>query len=184
VEIPQNPLPVHYNNSGFLPHVGLHRRGGIYYQESSHSHRWLFAVMMFAAVVACFLPLREVAIGGTQLKYWIAGGCIWTGLCGFVPHFFRNTLGQTIIINPSDETFQIVERDRTEKISWRDIIGLQICHQKERGNSELNGYQLNLVWKDPAGTLKRHCLPKHSIRRFVGTMGKRYESHFGFKMLN
>ncbi|HWQ91361.1 MAG TPA: hypothetical protein VN673_06800 [Clostridia bacterium] len=32
-EIPQQALDLHYNSGGFLPDVGLYRRGDLYYQK-------------------------------------------------------------------------------------------------------------------------------------------------------
>lgn len=71
-EIPQEALDLNYNSGGFLPDVGLYRRGDIFYQETSRSHHWLFGIMLVGAVIVALLPWHTRAVMG-GLKYWIAG---------------------------------------------------------------------------------------------------------------
>lgn len=183
-EIPRGALNLPYNDGGFLPHVGLHRRGELFYQESSYSHFWLLGVMLAAAIVILLLPWSTMAGVGGKLKYWIAGICVWGGICGFVPYFIRNAWGQNVTIDPKRQRLSITSNDFCGQISWQQIVGLQICRQKIRGESELNGYQLNLVWLEANGTVRRHCLLKHAIKGFVVRLGRRYETLFDFKLID
>ena len=82
------------------------------------------------------------------------------------------------------DAVKAVLEGRAEPLSWQQIIGLQICRQKVQGDSEMNGYQLNLAWSDPSGNVKRHCLLKHAIRGFVSRLARRYESLFGFTLID
>ena len=182
-DIPHDALNLHYNNIGFLPHVGLHHRNGLFYQESSRSHFWLSGSMLVAALVISLLPWETRAIVG-KLKYWVAGGCVWGGICGVVPYFIRNAYGQVITINPKEKTLAIRSADYVGTVPWDQILGLQVCQQKVQGNSELNGCQLNLVWVEDGGTVRRYCLLKHTSRAFVVRLGRRYESLFAFRFLD
>jgi len=183
-EIPREALELRYNSSGFLPDIGLHRRGGLFYQESSYSHFWLLGALLVGAVVMALLPWHTRADVGGELKYWIAGIFAFGGICGVVPHFIRNARGHNITVDPKNQTLCIASGDFSGKLSWQQIMGLQICRQKVRGDSEMNGYQLNLVWTDAGGTVRRHCLLKHAVGRFVFRLGRRYESLFGFTLID
>lgn len=44
----------------------------------------------------------------------------------------------------------------------------------------MNGYQLNLVWREGHGAVKRQFLTKQAVRGFVVRLGCQYESLFGF----
>ena len=173
-----------YTSSGFLPDVGLHRHGDLFHQESSYSHFWFVGFMLVAALVTALLPWHTMADVGGKLKYWIAGFFVFGGICGFVPYFIRNACGQNITIDAKNKTLCITSNDLIERLFWQQIMGLQICRQKVAGNSEMNGYQLNLVWKDADGTMRRHCLLKHAVRAFVYRLGRRYESLFGFALID
>lgn len=48
----------------------------------------------------------------------------------------------------------------------------------------MNGYQLNLVWREADGAVFRRCLHKHTIKRFITRLGRRYASLFGFAILD
>src|SRR5688572_11648793 len=146
-DIPHQPLALNYNNGGFVPHVGLHRRAHLFYQESSYSHFWLAGSMFLAAFAITLLPWHTLALGGVKLKYYVALIGIWGGICAGVPYFIRNKFGQTIIIDPKQKILSIRSEERHETIQWQDIIGLQICHERIPGNSKMTGYQLNLVWR-------------------------------------
>src|ERR1039458_511459 len=56
-DIPHGPIALGCSQGGFLPQVGLHRRAGVFYQESSYSHLWLAFPFLVASVVFVFLPL-------------------------------------------------------------------------------------------------------------------------------
>ena len=158
-------------NTGFLPHVGLHRRGGIFYQESSYSFFWFCGVMLAAAAVLAVLPWDVDANLGGKLKYWLAGLCVWGGICGLAGFFVRNAFLQTIIINPQNQTLcikrRIKRRITKQTIAWSDVIGLEVCRQRTPEDSKDDGYRLNWVWKDSSGNMHQHCLLGHAIRRYV-----------------
>jgi hypothetical protein len=182
-EIPQEPLDLHHNSGGFLPDVGLYRRGDMYYQETSRSHRWLFAMMVVGAVIVALLPWHTRAVVG-ELKYWIAGMLVFGALCDIAGGLIRSGVTQHISIDPKNRSVAIVGEGFDRRLSWQQIIGLQICRQKVPGNSEMNGYQLNLVWKEADGVLRRRCLLKHSVRAFVFGLGRRYKALFGFALID
>ena len=168
---------------GFLPHLGLHRRGGLFYQESSYSHLWFFGIMITIALVIAVLPWDTESDIGGKVKYWLAGICIWGAICGLAPYFVRNAFGQTIIIDPKEQTLRIKKGTTNQTMAWRDVIGLQVCELKTPGDSKIEGYQLSLVWKDASGSVRQHSLIQHTIRRYVVALGKRYEACFGFKFI-
>jgi hypothetical protein len=182
-EIPPEALDLHYNSSGFLPDVGLYQRGDMFYQETSKSHHWLFGIMVLGAVIVALLPWHTRAIVG-ELKYWIAGMLVFGGLCDVVGGMIRGAVTQHISIDAKSKTVAIVGEGFDRKLSWDQVIGLQICRQKVLGHSEMNGYQLNLVWGEAGGVVRRRCLLKHSIRAFVFRLGRRYESLFGFGLID
>lgn len=182
-DIPQEPLDLHYNSGGFLPDVGLYRRGDMFYQEMSRSHRWLFGMMVLSAVIVALLPWHTRAVVG-EVKYWIAGMLVFGGFCDLAGSLIRSAVTQHISIDSKNRTVAIMGEGFDRKLSWQQIIGLQLCQQKVRGNSELNGYQLNLIWKEADGGVRRRCLLKHSVRAFVFGLGRRYESLFGFALID
>ena len=182
-EIPQQALDLHYNSGGFLPDVGLYRRGDMFYQQTSKSHYWLFGIMVVGAVIVASVPWHTRAVVG-ELKYWIAGMLVLGGLCDVVGSLVRCALTQHISIDAKNKTVAIVGEGFDRKLSWEQVIGLQICRQEVPGNSEMNGYQLNLVWREADGAVRRRCLLKHSIRAFVFRLGRRYESLFGFALID
>lgn len=183
-EIPNEPLRVPRNNGGFMP-VELHCRDGIYFQESSYGHFKFCAILTFAAIVIFFLPWNTLANNGVKLKYFVGGGILWGGICGLVPYFIRNGLGQHIIIDPQKRTLHIAKSSVTiVAIDWEQIVGLQICHEKVPKDYEMDGFQLNLVWHDALGSLQRHCLVKHENQHPILKLGKKYEELFGFRMFN
>jgi hypothetical protein len=180
-EVPHEAMDLHYNSVGFLPDIGLYRRGDKFYHGPSRSHFWLLGIMLVGTVVVALLPWHTKAAVG-ELKYWIAGMFLIGGLCDMVPHLIRDAIGQQVSIDPTDETVSITGGGFNWKVSWQQVIELQICRQRVPGNSELNGYQLNLVWRDVDGTVRRQCLLKHAVRGFVSHLGQRYSSLFGFTL--
>lgn len=182
-DIPKEALDLHYNSGGFLPDVGLYGRGDMFYQETSKSHYWLFGIMVIGAVMVALLPWHTRAAVG-ELKYWLAGMLVFGGLCDVAGSLIRATVTQHVSIDTRNKTVAIVGEGFDLKFSWEQVIGLQICRQKVPGDSEMNGYQLNLVWRAADGVVRRRCLLKHSIRAFVFRLGRRYESLFGFALFD
>lgn len=182
-EIPHEPLDLSYSSGGFLPDIGIYRCGGTFCHRPAHSHWWFFGIMLVGAVVVTLLPWHTKAALG-DLKYWVAGMFLMAGICDIVFLLIRNAYGQQVTVDPKNETLSITSPTFSANICWRQILALQVCRQKVPGNSETNGYQLNLVWLDADGTVKRHCLLKHTIRRFVSRLGHRYVSLFGFTLID
>ena len=56
-DIPHGPMPLGYSFGGFLPQVGIHRRRGVFYQESSRWHLWLAVPFLAAGVIVSCLSL-------------------------------------------------------------------------------------------------------------------------------
>jgi hypothetical protein len=119
-----------------------------------------------------------------ELKYWIAGMLVFGGLCNIAGALIRSAVTQHISIDAKNKTVAMMGEGFDRKLSWEQIIGLQICRQKVPANSEMNGYQLNLVWKEADGIVRRRCLLKHSVRAFVFGHGRRYKSRFGFALID
>ncbi len=178
-DLPCEPLDLQTNSRGFLPSIGLHAHGHLYVQESSYSHFGFFAFMLVAAGALALSPWdARSASGAWPLKYVIAGGMVWAGLCGFAPYWVRNAFGQKIIVDPVKRMWTIRRRSSERVVPWNDVLGLQICRQVVSSTSKLNGYQLNLVWRDASGKIQRHCLFKHALRAFVRSLGNRYRDLF------
>jgi len=182
-EVPQEALDLRYNSTGFLPDVGLYQRGDIFYQTTSRSHHWLFAILLVGATVIALLPWHTRAIVG-EVKFWIAGMLLFGGICDLVGSSVRSAVTQKISIDSKNRRLSIRGKAFSRKISWDQIIGLQICRQRVPGESEANGYQLNLVWVEADGAVQRRCLLKHAIKGFVTRLGHRYESLFGFTLMD
>lgn len=179
-DIPHGPIALGYSLGGFLPQVGLHRRGGVFYQESSYSHLWLAFPFLVSGVVIMFLPL------GGYPKVVFAGFFFITAACGATPYFVRNRLGQTIIVNPGRRTVCIKQPAEERTISWSDIAALQLCRQEtlQPSNREApsRNYQVNLVWRCADGGYERHCLATHEIKRYSLALARRYESLLSVKL--
>jgi hypothetical protein len=182
-EVPQAALDLNYNSSGFLPDVGLYRRGDVFCQQTSRSHYWLAGSLLVAAVAVALLPWHTRAVVG-ELKYWIAGMLLFGGLCDLLFGFVVRGVTQEVSIDPKNRTLSIVGDGFSHRLSWGQIVGLQLCRQKAPGHSELNGYQLNVVWRAADGAVRRHCLAKHAVRGFVARLGRRYEALFGFTVMD
>ncbi|MFA6356243.1 MAG: hypothetical protein WCY23_03945 [Candidatus Omnitrophota bacterium] len=184
MNIPKEPLNISSNNFGFLPHIGLHKKGTCFVQESSYSLLWFSGFMVAIAITVIFLPWDTMTSFGIKLKYIVAGGLVWSGICGVAPYYVRNIFGQKIIIDPSKRTLTIKQWISEQIISWSDILAFQVCYQSAPWNSETgSGYQLNLVWKDSQGNVQRHCLLKHAFKGFVVALGNKYSSIFHLLLL-
>ena len=180
-EIPHDALDLRHNSGGFLPDIGLYRRGEAFRHGPHHSHYWLLGILVTCAVVAALLPWQTSAMVG-KVKYWVAGMFLFAGACDIVGLLMLRKLGQQVCVDPRNKTLSITRDDFEQQLSWHQIIELQICRQRVPGNSEMNGYQLNVVWRDGDGTIRRHCLLKHMTRGFVARLGRRYHSLFGFTL--
>ena len=181
--VPDRALDLNYNSAGFLPDIGLYQRGTIFLHGPSRSHFWLLGILLIAALIIASLPWHTRAMVG-ELKYWIAGMLLFGGLCDIIGTFLQSRFRQQVTIDPKNKTVSIAGSDLNCKLAWEQIIGLQICRQKVAGNSEMNGYQLILVWREADGAVRRHCLLKHAVKGFVVRLARRYESFFGFTLMD
>jgi hypothetical protein len=171
-DIPHGPMPLGFSLGGLLPQVGIYRRRGVFFQESSRSHLWLAAPFLMGGVVVIFLAL------GPHPKYVIAGFLFFTAACAAAPYFVRNRLGQTIIVDPGRRTICIKKPSDERTIAWSDLVALQLCRQDHPSRN----YQLNLVWKSADGAYARYCLATHEVRRYVLALARRYESLLSLKL--
>jgi len=181
--IPTQALHLNYNSAGFLPDIGLYQRGSMFLHGPSRSHFWSLGILLIAALIVASLPWHTRAAVG-ELKYWIAGMLLFGGLCDIIGTFIQSRFRQQVAIDPKNKTVAIAGSDLTCKLAWTQIVGLQICRQEVAGNSDMNGYQLILVWREADGVVRRHCLLKHAVKAFVVRLARRYESLFGFTVLD
>ncbi|OQB91236.1 MAG: hypothetical protein BWX84_01483 [Verrucomicrobia bacterium ADurb.Bin118] len=161
--VPQQALDLRYNSGGFLPDVGVYRHGDIFRQSLSRSHYWLCGSLGLAGIVVALLPWHTRAVVG-PLKFWVAGIFWVAGVCDLLGSWLRSTFEPQIPIDPKNRIIAIVGDGFSRRIPWTQIIGLQICRQTVPGNSGMNGYQLNLVWREADGAVSRRCLHKHVIK--------------------
>ena len=127
-DLPREPLDIQTNGRGYLPPIGLHARGRADVQESSFSHFGFFAVMLATAGALALSPWdARTASGAWSMKYLIAGGLAWAGLCGFAPYWVRNAFGQTILVDPAKRTRTIRRGATGRVVPWNALLGLQIC---------------------------------------------------------
>jgi hypothetical protein len=173
-DIPHGPIQLGYSLGGFLPQVALHRRGQVFYQQSSYWHVGVAVPFVLAAAVFCFLPLE------TYPKCVWAGFFLVGGICGALPYFVRNRFGQVIRIDPQRETLSIQDPAGERTIAWSQIVGLQLCRQDNPASS----LQLNLIWREASGAIERRCLATHEVRRFIVGLARKYESLLPFKIID
>jgi hypothetical protein len=171
-DIPHGPLPLGYTLGGLLPQVGLHHRGGAFYQQSSYWHLCLAGIFLVPAIVFTFLPLD------TYPKWVFVGFFLFTAACGAAPYFVRNGVGQTIIVDAERRTLRIRKSGNEKTIPWSDLVALQLCRQEKPSSA----YQLNLVWKCADGTFARHCLAMHQVQRYVLGLARSYESLLSMRL--
>ncbi len=171
-EIPHGPMPLGYSLGGFLPQVGIHRRGGVFCQESSRSHLWMAVPFLVAGLVVSFLALSPYP------KWVFAGFLFFTGACGAAPYFVRNRFGQTIIVDPERRTLCIKKSAEEKTVAWSDVVALQLCRQDRPSRN----YQVNLVWKSAHGAYERHCLATHEVKRYVLQLARCYEALLSLRL--
>jgi hypothetical protein len=104
VEIPREPLEISYSNEGFLPHVALHKRGELFFHESSYSAWWMFGILLGTGIISLFIyPIAFL--------FFLFGA-----VCSLAPFFIRNSFGHTIIIDPEKQTLRIHRTESEELI--------------------------------------------------------------------
>ncbi len=178
-EIPTSPTPSRVTSSSWFPDVALHRHSNRFVHESSYSQLCFAAVMFIVAVLVCFIPWDERAFlgNGLKVKYFIAGGIIWGGMCVLGMYWFRNARGQRLVIDPHAEKLTILTPQRQVEIRMEDIVGTQICKGE-------HGFQANLVYRDAAEDIKRHCLYSHASKSPCLRLARQYELHCGFPIID
>jgi hypothetical protein len=169
--------------------VGIHRKGGIYRQESSYAQFWIVGVMLVSAVIVWLLAPGGGSEGTNLLRpmcHVFSGVFVICAVAGIVPFFIRNATGQTILIDPRGRTVRIHGTADEILVSWDDVVALQICYSPDpESHSDVNtsGFQLNLVWKDSDSTQRRHCLSMQQTRHFITRLAKRYVDICGFRLI-
>ncbi len=171
-DIPHGPIELGYTLGGLLPQVGLHRRGQVFYQQSSYWHLGISAPFVIAALVCAFLPLD------TYTKCVFVGFLLFTAACGVAPYFARDRFGQTVIVDPPGRTLCIKAEGEEKRVPWSDIVALQLCRQERPSRA----YQVNLVWRCADGTFERRCLAMHEVRRYALSLARRYESLLSLRL--
>ncbi len=154
--------------------------------------------MCVLGLVACFIPWDARTLFGIPVLYYIAGGCIWGGICCLAPYFFRNRIRQRLVIDSDSQTITIDQRDTsnvfsdavtnpasilttnppalpTRTIRFADAVGVQLA-----GNGP---FQANLVFLD-GETIVRHNLINHGAKSFAKSIANAYSEAGGFDLLD
>lgn len=191
-------MPVGTRNEGFAPFVGLHRRGSVYRQGSSYAHVYSAVIPLILAVIVHLQPWGNwpAPILNLAVRDLIALVFLWGGCCSLLVYYLRNKFGLLVLIDPDHRTLQMIirklsiekgasmsiaKKEHVESIPWNRIVAVQLCHETAPNREN---YQLNLVWQTPGAEIRRHCLATHGSKRFMTALGKRYESLFGFKLMD
>src|SRR6476660_132319 len=98
MKLPSEPVADSGFQSGGLPLVGLHRRNGVFYHESSYSHLCFVASMVALAVASHFLLANwhKTTSFGLEMRHLVALGLLWGGICSLAGCFVRNACGLVI----------------------------------------------------------------------------------------
>jgi hypothetical protein len=85
------------------------------------------------AVAVCFIPWDARAFIGNapNVKYFIAGGFVWGGICAAGAYWFRNVKGQRIVFDRDENTVLIRATDCHIAIRRDDVLGVQLCRGKQ-----------------------------------------------------
>ena len=197
-EIPTEPLTVSHTSTGFLPDIALHQRGEKWHHESSYSHFWFFGIMCVLGLVVCFIPWDARTFFNFPVRYFVAAGFLWGGICGLLPFYIRNRIGQHIVVDTTAETVTIDQRDTsnvlsaaftdptailtadppaqpTRTISFSDVLGIQITGS--------GPYQANIVYRD-GEAIARHNLVNHGAKSFPKSIANAYCLAGGFQLID
>lgn len=154
--------------------------------------------MSALALVACFIPWDARTFLNIPVRYFIAVGCIWGGICGLAPYYIRNRIGQRIVIDTEAQTVTIHQRDTSNvasrvlsnpasilsaepptmparSIRFEDVLAVQIAGD--------GPFQANLVYRD-GETIVRHNLVSHGAKSFAESIADAYCEAGGFKLLD
>lgn len=189
--IPSEPLDVNWAGAG-LPIPMLRKHKGKSCQEASH---WLLAW----AVCACIATVAAIMFSklDTPLKCIAAGIPAFGCMLYATIHALNRKYGQKVEMDPANETLRITREGlnlpvlQIEKLdlslNWKDVIGLQTCHSK-RDDENTAAYdaiwQLNLVWREKTGEVKRHCLAISARKKPIDALTAEYRRTCGFKLLS
>lgn len=138
---------------------------------------------MAAGVITASLPWHTKATVG-ELKFWISGFFVLGALATIIGNSLRGALTQQVTVDPNAKTVTICKDQFLKKLRWQEILGVQLCYNEKPGQSEMNGYQVNLVWKATDGTVKRYCLFQNALKRFAIRLAREYEAICGFKVID
>lgn len=184
IEIPRTPLEVNHVSTGFLPMVGLHRRGGKVWHESSYSMLVVAGGLLAGAVVMALLPLEERGTGNIKIVHYLAAGMVWGALCSAGAYWLRNRFGKRVVFDPAEESVTLIKRGESERFPWREVVCLQICFLDKGTHDEMSGYQLNLVRKGSGSVVERECLYSASTRGGIEDLAGQYKECLPFEVVD
>ncbi len=196
--VPTEPLNISHVSTGFLPSVALHRRDSEWHHESSFAHFWFFGAMCVTALGTCCVPWDARAVFEIPVRYFIAAGCVWGGVCGLTPYFIRNRIGQRLVIDTNTRVITIHRRDTsklvaeilsnpvsiltadplalpTQTICFSDVLGVQLSGE--------GPFQANLVYHQGNDVL-RHNLINDGTKSFAESLAAAYSNAGGFELLD
>jgi hypothetical protein len=179
--IPDSWLPVRLKGGGFLPDVGVHRRGAKVIQETS---RWVWIQVGVMFTLAA-LALYPAAGFGLDIPYYVqllvALGFAWGAIClMFGASWIQRKLGQTVTVDLEKQTVTVARADERIAIPAAAVLGLQIL----RAPPEEGGYQLNLVFRGGSGSIERCNLTANAIRYYVVRVATAYQRALGWPMMS
>lgn len=173
------PVSCHVTSAGWFPDVALHQRGSRLVHESSYSYLIFAAAMCAVAVAVCFIPWGALAFigNGPKMKYFLAGGFVWGGICAAGAYWFRNVKGQRIVFDHDENIVLIRATDCHVAIPRNDVVGVQLCRGKQ-------GYQANLVYRSKSGIIERRCLLSHVNRGPCLRLARQYQHKGELKLFD
>lgn len=180
-EVPAEALPVTGNSSGF-PMVDLRWRNGRWVHASSRVMLSSGLCMIGLGFAVCLLPWTTATNNGWPLKYFVAGGLAWGGLCILIGYAVRNVIGQTLYFQPGEKV-TIRSPGSEQSIPWAQLVGVQLCPVEVKTDREFDGVQLNLVWREEGGQIRRRCLTQHSHPKVARDLAERYQSALALEIL-
>jgi hypothetical protein len=149
-------------DTGFLPSLGVGRRGSSIFLRTSRS--------VFIASLLAFLAGLGLFGVDTGIPVWVFAPPLMLGAvsASIALPIIHRVAGTGLEIDLSDRTVTLLQGQKERNLVFDDVIGLQQI-------SGLNGRagQLNLVFMNENGELERVCLYCHAIGYYVHRMTRR-----------
>lgn len=185
MSVPSEALESQHISYGFLPFIALHRRGGVFVQESSYSLLGMAGLMFGLAVAACFIPWNlEPIFGRIRGEYLMVAVLVWTGAVCIATYVLRNFFGLTVTIDADRKTLRIKRGEFVEEVSWSEVVEFQVCEWRSPTATRRGGYQLILARRNSAGEVKRDLLWCDASKGMVTALARRYEELFQFRVVD